>query len=310
MAAGVIAAAPYITSKAMAAQPVSSTKNAGFYRTKVGDIEVISLLDGGMTLSDSLMVNTNAGEIRQSKKDNVIRTDSDFPAFVNAFVINTGKKITMVDTGAKGMAESLGHVSDNLLAAGLSGDMIDEIIITHAHPDHTNGLVDANGGMMFPNAKIKISAAELAFWFSDENMNAMVDKKQMFELARKNLGPYQSRKNIETFQSNTDFGGGISAVDLAGHTPGHSGVRISNGKEQILIWGDIVHVPALQFAHPKAGIAFDVDVQKAQKTRLKIFDEVEADKIRVAGMHLSFPGLGHLVKRGAGYDFVPQIWEM
>lgn len=307
--AGVAAISPYIRPANASVPATGDFKNVGFYRTKVGAIEVTSLLDGEMALGDSLMLNTNAKDLADAKQNNFIKQGTEFPAYVNAFVVNTGKKLTLIDTGAKGMAQTLGHVSINLSAAGYSVDMIDEVIITHAHPDHTNGLVDENGGMMFPNAKIKISSNEFAFWFDDVKMNAAGEKKQMFEIARKNLGPYKAKDHIEIFQPNKDFGGGLTPVDLSGHTPGHTGVRISDGDDQLLIWGDIVHVPALQFKHPEASINFDVDAEAARATRFKIFDEVAKDKIRVAGMHLSFPGSGYLAKEKSGYTFVPQAWE-
>lgn len=310
MAAGVAVASPYLSGKAMAGPPVSSAGNVGYYRTKVGDIEVTSLLDGGMTLGDSLMLNVKDSDLEKAREDNFIKAGKEFPAYVNAFVINTGKKLVLVDTGARGMAETLGHVSNNLIAAGYSADMIDEVIITHAHPDHTNGLLGASGAMAFPKAKVKIAAKELAYWFDDKAMSAAGEKKQMFDIARANLKPYQDKGHIETFQSGADLGGGVSMVDLPGHTPGHSGVRVSDGAAQMLIWGDIVHVPALQFAHPEASIAFDVDVEGARASRQKIMAQAAHDKIRVAGMHLCFPAIGHVAKRGNGYDFIPQMWEM
>lgn len=310
MTAGVAVAAPYVGCVANAAVPVVARANPGHYRAKVGGYEVISLLDGGMTLGDSLMLNASAEMLASAKEENFIKAGKDFPAYVNAFLIDTGKKRVLVDTGARGMAETLGHVSENLLAAGYNADLIDEVIITHAHPDHTNGLLNSAGGMAFPKAKVKIAAKELAYWFDDGAMNAAGDKKQMFDIARANLKPYQDKAQIETFQSNADLGGGISTVDLPGHTPGHSGVRVSDGKEQMLIWGDIVHVPALQFAHPQASIVFDVDVEAARASRQKIMAQAAHDRICVAGMHLCFPAMGHVAKRGSGYDFIPQMWEV
>lgn len=310
MAAGVAAVAPYIPIKQARAQTgTANGQAAGYYRTKVGSITVTSLLDGGMTLGDSLMLNTSSAELKQAREDSFLKDEKFFPAYVNGFVIDTGKKRILVDTGARGMAETLGHLGQNLSAAGYAADAIDEVFITHAHPDHTNGLLDASGAMMFPKAKIRMAAKELAFWFDESVLQSKPDMAQMIGIVRGNLKPYQDAGHIETFQANASMGGGISIVDLQGHTPGHSGVRISDGKEQLLIWGDIVHVPALQFAHPQASIAFDVDVEKARAARAKIFDEVASDRIRVAGMHLSFPGLGHLARRGKGYDFVPQLWE-
>jgi hypothetical protein len=47
----------------------------------------------------------------------------------------------------------------------------------------------------------------------------------------------------------------------------------------------------------------------AKKSRAKIMDEVATDRIRIGGMHLSFPGLGHVEKSSQGYAMVPQMWE-
>lgn len=294
---------------AVAASAKSGTQVPGFYRTKVGAIEVTSLLDGGMAFGDTLMSNTNEKDLASAKADSFLPAGNSFPGYVNGFVVNTGSKVTLIDTGAMGMAQSLGQLLPNLRAAGIQPTQVDEIILTHAHPDHTNGLLNADGSKAFPDAPVRIAEQELAFWFDDTKMAVYPDKKQLFEIARKNLGPYKASGQLQTYQANTDFGGGLSAVALYGHTPGHSGVRVSDGKDQLLIWGDIVHVPALQFTHPQASIAFDTDSTQARTTRAKIFDETATDRIRVGGMHLAFPAIGHLSRRGQGYDFVPQMWE-
>jgi glyoxylase-like metal-dependent hydrolase (beta-lactamase superfamily II) len=196
-----------------------------------------------------------------------------------------------------------------LSAAGVSPDQIDDIIITHAHPDHAGGLIDEGGMRVFPKANIRISREDLDFWYDENAKKKMPQKAQMFDLAQKLLGPYKNSGQIKTFRLGEDIGNGISSVSLPGHTPGHSGVRVSDGNDQLLIWADIVHVPALQFANPAQSIGFDIDPDLARETRKKIFDEVATDKIRVAGMHLCFPGIGHVAKSGDGYEFVEQLFE-
>lgn len=308
-AAGVAIAKSLTFSPANAAAPQGKTQAPGFYRTKVGGIEVLSLLDGSMVLGDDLMLNTNAETLAEAKEKNFIPAGKEFPAYVNGFVINTGKKVTLVDTGAKGYAPTLGNLMLNLKAAGISADQVDEVVLTHAHPDHTNGLLDTNGKPVFARAKIRLSAEEMDFWFDPAKAAAMPQKKQLLDFAARNLTPYKQSGQIETFKLGSDLGGGVSSVSLPGHTPGHSGVRISDGSDQLLIWADIVHVAAVQFEHPQAGIGFDTDAEQARVTRRKIMDEVSADRIRIAGSHLAFPAIGHVVKRGQGYEFLPQSWE-
>lgn len=148
------------------------------------------------------------------------------------------------------------------------------------------GLLDDKGGRAYPRSTLRLSEEELAFWFSDEKKAAYPDKAMMFDLARKNIGLYKDAGAVETFKLGADLGGGIHSLALPGIRR-HTGLRISDGKEQFLIWADLVHVPALQFAHPEISIAFDIDPEQARATRTKIFAEVQADRLRgVAGMHL------------------------
>ncbi|MFA5593588.1 MAG: MBL fold metallo-hydrolase [Micavibrio sp.] len=309
VAAGAVGLSPLELSLSRAAAAQGRRQAPGFYRTKVGKIEVTSLLDGGMTLGDDLLIGADADMLKESRRDNFIRNAKDFPAYVNGFVINNGKKITLVDTGAKGYAPTLGNFASNLAASGIEPEQVDEIIITHAHPDHTNGLLNGESSRAFERATIRIAAEELDFWYDDAQMAAHPSMKQMFDFARRNLDPYKKGGRIETFAKNADLGGGLSAIHLPGHTPGHSGVRVSSGREQLVIWGDIVHIPAVQFANPAVSIAFDTDPDAARATRAAILDEVATDRIRIAGMHLVFPAIGHALKQDSGYRYVPQAWE-
>lgn len=316
IAGGIVAAgavmAPLLAQSVSARGDVNAKAQApGYYSTKIGSLRVTSLLDGGMTLGDELMLNATPDVLRKAREDQFITGHTkDFPAYVNAFVVESAKKVTLIDTGGVGMAPNLGHVRGNLQAAGYALSQINEIILTHAHPDHTNGLLDGVGTRLYENAVVRLHEAELAFWFDDAQREKYKDKAMLFDAARKNLGPYKEAGRIETYKSGADFGGGLSSVFLPGHTPGHSGVRVSDGAAQLMIWGDIVHVPAVQFAHPSVSIAFDLDPAQAAATRTKIFDELAADRIALAGMHLVFPARGHLAKDGAGYRFVAEYYDV
>jgi glyoxylase-like metal-dependent hydrolase (beta-lactamase superfamily II) len=115
-------------------------------------------------------------------------------------------------------------------------------------------------------------------------------------------GPYRER--MRTIGDGEALPG-VSALLLAGHTPGHTGWLIQSGSDGVLIWGDIVHFPAVQVPRPDAALIFDYDRQAARTTRQRTFDRVAADRLRVAGAHLDFPGFGYIVRKGASYRFEP-----
>lgn len=291
--------------------PTKSKQVAGVYHTKVGSLEITAILDGGMEFGHELFPTVPKGGI-EAAQTAAFQTPGPVKAYLNTFVIRDGKKLILIDTGGgNAMGDTVGRLQRNLSAANIKSFEINEIYLTHGHIDHVSGLVDATGHEMFSKAQIRISEKELAFWYDDTMLaKAPEGKKGLFAAARKALDPYKNKLRIETFKPSADFGNGITVVDLPGHTPGHSGFRISQGNEQLLIWGDIVHAPALQFAHPDWSIAFDTDAAKALETRNKILAEVAADRIRIAGMHHVFPAFGHVAKAKTGYDFVPQIWEL
>jgi len=296
-------------SLAHAAAPMAGSQVAGLYRTKVGGIEITSMLDGSMSLPQSVLMSAPESMIAAARETYALPAGDTLPAFVNTFLINTPTRTVLVDTGARGSGPTLGKMRSLLDAASITPSQIDSIIITHAHPDHVGGLLDESVAKVFDKSTIMICEDELAFWYDDTAMGAAGDKKGMFEAARKFLGPYKESGQIQTFKAGADLGQGLTAHPLIGHTPGHHGVRIEDGGEQFLIWADLVHFPAVQFDHPEQSVGFDIDPEAAQKARQKTFEEAAGQEIRVAGMHLFFPAIGHVVAKGQGFSFVPQLWE-
>lgn len=311
MVAGGALLAPVVglSSAHAAPAPKAQGQAPAYYRTKVGAITVTTILDGSMTFADELFDDAKQDMLDQARRDYFIKPGKSFPGFINVYLVETNGKRILIDTGARGYGPTMGKMKGTLALLGITPDMIDEVILTHAHPDHTNGLLDDQGKATFAKSKIRICDTELNFWFDDAKEAQFSQKKQLFDFARKNLGPYKTSGQIETYKFDADLGGGLSSVALPGHTPGHSGVRISDGSDQLLIWADIVHNAFLQFDHPEQSLSFDTDEDQARATRKKIFDQVASDRLRIGGMHLPFTAIGHLAKKSEGYAFVPQPWE-
>lgn len=282
---------------------------SGVYHMPVGDIQVTALMDGWFSLPLRALQGVDDAAALQTLRDQFLpaSTMENFTGALNAYVIRTGGKVILVDTGFGGMFDTTGRLIDNLDAAGVAPEDVDTLLLTHMHPDHIGGMLDEFGDPMFPNAEVRVSEIDQAFWTNADTMRAAPEAMQgMFAAAISRAEAYGDQ--MTPFMGEADVASGVTMVPLPGHTPGHSGVRVSSGDQTLLIWGDIVHAPPLQFAHPEWFIPFDVDPETAVATRQKVFDMTATDRIMVAGMHLSFPGFGHVSKETQGYGFHAAPW--
>jgi glyoxylase-like metal-dependent hydrolase (beta-lactamase superfamily II) len=200
-------------------------------------------------------------------------------------------------------------LAGNLARVGVDPGDIDTILMTHLHPDHVGGLMDSAERAIFRNAELIFHTHEQAYW-SDPRVLANAAEgqpKQWVQLTLATLAAYRGRTRLITAGEVLP---GISAVPEPGHTPGHTGWLINSGDETLLIWGDIVHLHGVQFAHPEAGMStVDVDSAQAIVTRRRIIDMAATERLRIAGMHLDFPSFGHVARDGEHFAFVPEPWR-
>jgi glyoxylase-like metal-dependent hydrolase (beta-lactamase superfamily II) len=280
---------------------------SGVYHRRIGDIIVTAISDGFLDGSIEVLRNISQDAARQ------ILTASFRPArrtAVNAFLIYSAGRLALVDTGSGNyLLPTAGKVMANIKAAGVDPAGIDTVLLTHMHPDHSAGLTDmTTGKRYYPNAELAMHESEPAHWFDDTKMakGTEREKKAFFQAGREQVAPYKDRWRL--FRGGEVFPG-VTAIPRPGHTPGHTNFMINSGKEQLLIWGDTVHVPEIQTARPEVCMDFDTDKDLAADSRRKVFDMVATDRLLVTGMHLHFPGFSHLVRDGSGYRLIPAAWE-
>jgi glyoxylase-like metal-dependent hydrolase (beta-lactamase superfamily II) len=294
-----------VPSVAQAAAPMVKQAAPGFYRMMLGDFEVTALSDGTVALPmDKLLLNTNPAKVDQILAKSYLK--SPLETSVNAFLINTGDKLVLIDSGAGNLfGPTLGKLISSLKAAGYQPEQVDDILLTHMHPDHIGGLAN-NGKLVFPNAIIHADKQEADYWLSQDNMNkASDDTKKRFQEAMDSVLPYAKAGKLKTFGDNDNILPGIKVLSDHGHTPGHSKYLVESKGQKMLVWGDLVHVAAVQFAQPDVAIQFDSNPKAAIAARKKIFADAATQGYWIAGAHLPFPGIGHVRKEGKAYAWVP-----
>ena len=293
---------------AQAAAPMQHKQVPGFYRTMIGDYEVTALYDGGGGIDSSLLHGDPA--LIQSLLARSFQNDpKNVSATVQGFLVNTGSKLVLIDTGAGGHwgPPTLGKLVQNLKASGYKPEQVDLVLLTHLHADHTGGIYK-DGKRVFPNATVMTKKADADFWLSKEIMaKAPEDAKIFFKIAQDGAAPYMAAGKWKPYEGMDEIVPGIAPYAIPGHTPGHTGYVISSKGQSLLVWGDVAHVGAVQMPHPEVSIVFDSDSESAVKTREALLVKLAADKTMIAAAHMPFPGLGRIRKAdtGVGYDWVP-----
>ena len=300
-----LALGTFTVAAAHAAAPQVKTQAPGFYRMMLGDFEVTALSDGTVTLPvDKLLTGTTAPKTTKALARSFLKAPLD--TSVNGYLVNTGTKLVLIDTGAAGLfGPTLGNLLANLKAAGYQPEQVDEVYITHMHADHVGGLMNGDK-LAFPNATVRADQHDADFWLSQANLDkAPADAKGFFQGAMASLNPYVAAGKFKAFNGDTELVPGIKALAAPGHTPGHSIYKVESQGQALVLWGDLMHVAAVQFADPSVTIQFDTDSKRAALQRKRAYADAAKRGYLVGSAHVSFPGLGHLRTQGKGYEWLP-----
>ncbi|HSR11572.1 MAG TPA: MBL fold metallo-hydrolase [Thermodesulfobacteriota bacterium] len=316
-AAAVAAGAPFSgSSPATAAAPLAGKQAPGFYRYKVGAIEVTVVTDGinRMPVTDAFVLNAKKEEVGAA----LAAAFMDREVFVgpyNPIVVNTGAKLALIDTGTGEAAYKAsqglnGQLLNNLSAAGIDPQAIDAVIISHYHGDHMNGLLKADNSLAFPNAEILVPAPEHKYWTDDGEMSRASTPRieGLFKNTRRVMQG-EVLKRVRTYEWDREVIPGVLAVGTPGHSPGHTNHIISSGSAKVYVQADLTHAPFLFVRNPGWHPFFDNDPVKAEAARRKVYDMLVAERMAVQGFHFPFPSLAHVEKTSTGYHEVPVAWS-
>lgn len=283
---------------------------AGFYQHRLGNVQITALLDGTNYLPPALFKGIPAAEVTQILKKYYADQAKGVQTSVNAFLVNTGSSLVLVDSGAAScFGTHLGSVLSNLKASGYKPEQVDTILLTHLHPDHVCG-ISQNGVANFPNATVYVSNDEANYWLNPKQVSKLPKDKQAgylgtVEKIKQAIAPYQAKQRFKTYQLG-DQVQGFKVINTAGHTPGHFSYELKTKDETVVFIGDIVHSHTVQFDKPETAIDYDIDPKKAVQTRLKQFKDYAKNGQTIAAPHLPFPGIGHIYSAyNQRYQWIP-----
>jgi glyoxylase-like metal-dependent hydrolase (beta-lactamase superfamily II) len=299
-----------------AAAPAGGKQVSGFYRYKVGDIEVTVVTDGvnRFKLPDDMVSNVAKSELEAALAAAHVEAGMFYNPY-NPVVVNTGSKLVLIDTGVGEGAfnQSKGQVGQllaNLAAAGYDPKAFDAVIISHYHGDHVNGLLRADNSLTFPNAEILVPAKEHAYWMDDGEM-ARAPKGRIEGLFKNNRRVFSGEvlKRLRTYEWDKEVVPGITAVGTPGHSPGHTSHVIASGSGKVYVQADVTHVPFLFVRNPGWHAFYDQDAVMAEATRRRVYDMLVAEKMMVQGFHYPFPSHAYVEKSGNGYRETMALWN-
>jgi glyoxylase-like metal-dependent hydrolase (beta-lactamase superfamily II) len=291
-----------------AAAPSSGKQAPAFYRFRMGNYEITQVSDGvlNLPLADAFAPNAKRDEVNAALEKAFLPQDRMTLVF-NPSIVNTGKRLVVIDTGRGEGRSTAGLFFENMAAAGIDPKSVDTVVISHFHSDHINGLVRADGAPTFPNAVIMVSATESEFWMDDGNMARANDRLVLnFKNVRRVMAAIQSQ--LAFYKNEQEIESGIIAVATPGHTPGHTSFVLQSGRERLLIQSDIV-IQDIFVRNPEWFAFSDLNGPQAVQTRRRFYDMAAAERLPLLGYHFPFPSIGHIAKEESHYQFIPTAWN-
>lgn len=277
------------------AAPPASFKHGAF------DVTVVS--DGHLVLPVTMLAPDAPPAERAELLKAAGQTAEQYNSPTNVTLIRTGSDLILVDMGSGDrFMPTAGKLWDNLKSAGIDKAKITKVIFTHGHPDHLWGAIDELDDLVTPDAAFYAGAAEWDFWNGDNAVRGLpADRAGFVTGARRNYAAIKDK--VKIFKPGDDIVTGLSVVSTPGHTQGHVSLALAGG-DGLIVGGDVLTHPLISFQHPEWHPTADHVPDQAADTRKRLLDRLAADRSKLIGFHLPYPGVGTVERKDGAYRFV------
>jgi glyoxylase-like metal-dependent hydrolase (beta-lactamase superfamily II) len=273
---------------------------------KSANLEVVVLSDGFFVMPTTLLLTADAAPAEREAALKAAGQGGDQLQLVNnVAAIRTRLGVVLVDAGTGPRHQpTAGKLIENLNSAGIEPASVTKVVLTHCHPDHLGGVLDARDVAVFPNASYFLSAAEWDVWADPDVFNklpAALFRERVVAGAKNHLSRIKDK--VTMVRAGDEIVDGVRVVDTPGHTQGHISVEIAGG-DGLLIAGDALTHLVISFQHPYWRVPADHEPDRGVATRLRLLDRLATDKTRIVAAHLPYPGSGFVERKDNAYRFV------
>jgi glyoxylase-like metal-dependent hydrolase (beta-lactamase superfamily II) len=275
---------------------------------KSGDLEALALSDGYFVLPAGYLVSPEAPS---AEREAVLKTTTaqggeQIQLVNNVTVIRRQSEVILIDAGTGPRHQpTAGKLAENLKAAGIAPAAVTKVVLTHGHPDHLWGILDANNVPIYPNATYIVSEVEWNIWSDPDVMQKLpaVFPKERLVTGAKNHFSHIADK-VLMVRAGHEIISGVRVIDTPGHTPGHISIEVAGG-DGLVIGADALTNAVISFQYPSWRVPVDHEPDVGVSTRLRLLDRLATEKRRLVAAHLPFPGSGFVERKDRAYRFVP-----
>jgi glyoxylase-like metal-dependent hydrolase (beta-lactamase superfamily II) len=267
------------------------------YRFTIGDFECVALNDGYHDYPvDGFFATAPPEQITRELEARGRPTDKIVSPYALLYV-DTGDHQVLIDTGGGKIVPGVGMLMTGLSEEGVRAEDVDTLIITHAHGDHTGGLLTEEFKPAFPNAQMYTQKEEWDFWMTEEAKRKFPSSRA-FELVERIVNVLGER--FRYIEPDCEILPGITALAAPGHTPGHFAVRVASGSDSVIYISDTVFHPLhLEHLDWLPVERYRLEPDEYPRSIRRIFDRAVAEGALVLGMHFEpFPSLGYASRKG------------